>query len=183
MPHIYVVGQLYDPRRTEWPERAEYNYRSGEHELRIFFPHLTRPEIDAVARASVRLALYTEGHDLLVLLWRFGDQPWADAPYSWWRVDENERLPLPEDPPAGLSVPLSIILVESTNGVLRALRVVSPTHDFARALCQAIQRQAATPLDTARYEAHVASLYRRYPTSEVLAAHAQHRCQIGEGTP
>jgi hypothetical protein len=34
--HAYEVGKPYDPRRRSWPEGADYNFREGAHELRIF---------------------------------------------------------------------------------------------------------------------------------------------------
>ena len=34
--HLYQVGALHDPSRRSWPEQADYNYRAGGHELRIF---------------------------------------------------------------------------------------------------------------------------------------------------
>jgi hypothetical protein len=51
--HTYIVGQLYDPSRKSWPEGADYNFRAGGHELRIFLGRATPREIAAVGIGRV----------------------------------------------------------------------------------------------------------------------------------
>jgi SRSO17 transposase len=59
-------------------------------------------------------------------------------------------------------------------------RLGKTVHADPQALHQAIRHQAeAASFDPQRSQARIAALYQRYPTSEVPAAHAQHRCQIG----
>jgi hypothetical protein len=52
--HAHIVGELYSPSRRAWPEGADYNFRAGGHELRIFLGRATPREITAVERGKRR---------------------------------------------------------------------------------------------------------------------------------
>ena len=43
--YAIVTGKPYDPLRRAWGEGADYNFRAGGHELRIFLGHTTPREI------------------------------------------------------------------------------------------------------------------------------------------
>lgn len=172
--HAYRVGQLYNDQRTTWPEAGQYQFRAGGHELLLFWRSPSEREVRDVARGDAEFALYV-APPLLVFLYRFGRMDWSDAPYSWHLVPAAERT-LPE--PAHLAEPhalLSVVLVDAESGIIRSLRALSMQPAFTAALSLAIRDQAAEPWDTARYDAALAELYRRYPHSDNLAARAQSR--------
>lgn len=119
--HVLRVGHLYDPERASWPEGTQYAFRGGAHELLLFFRGPTAAEVEAVRRGRARFALYAQG-DLLVLCSKFGDQPWADAPFSWHLLPEGER----EGPPeltGDERIALQIILVDAATGIVHVLRL------------------------------------------------------------
>jgi hypothetical protein len=49
--HILEVGKPYLPGRRNYPEGADYNFRDGGHELRIFLQGATVSEIQAITSA------------------------------------------------------------------------------------------------------------------------------------
>lgn len=182
--HDYRVGQPYSPTRRGWPEIAQYNYRQGGHELVLFFRSPTSREIRAVRQGAAEFALYHH-EDLVVLLYRFGPPgegvPWSDAPYTWHLVPPEQRTL----PPAGDELGpearalLSVILVDAGTGIVRALRQVSLSPEFTRALHDAIREQAARTWSEPVYDAQVDMLYGRYPTTEALLAAARARTAGG----
>lgn len=182
--YTYREGGLYHPTQRQWPERAEYNYRSGGHELVLFYPQPSAHEVQAIKRGTVEVALYTEG-DLLLLLHRFGDLPWSDSPYSWHllrqALPEQATLPPPLGEGEESRTLLTVILVNAATGVIRALRVVSLSPAFTTALHLAILSQAQRPWPGEAYDRQLADLYRRYPTTEALVARAQSRTVAGRG--
>jgi hypothetical protein len=60
MMHLYAVGQPYDPRRQHWGEGADYNWRAGGHELRVFLGHATPREIAAIKTGRVEFGALIE---------------------------------------------------------------------------------------------------------------------------
>ena len=168
--HLYRVGEPYIVGRSAWPEAVEYNYRSGEHELRMFLRAPTPREIEAVRTGDCAFALAAEG-PVIFLLYRFGDSiSWSDAPSCWHLVPETERA-LPESEGPETRALLHVILVDADSGIIRALRVVSFSPTFTRALHVAIRQQATSPWPgRAAYDAALAEIYRQYPTTAHLLA-------------
>jgi hypothetical protein len=185
--HSYRVGDRYHPDRTFWPERGEYNFRQGEHELRLFYASPSKAEIAAVRAGEAHFALLA-APPVIIFCYRFAAAPgfeagipWSDAPYTWHMVPEDQRtLPLDLPHPTSRAL-LNIVLVDAGTGIIRALRAVTFSPEFSRALHRAIHDQAASSWRGQRhYEEAVEALYRRYPTSEAFVAAAQDRCTGGE---
>lgn len=79
---------------------------------------------------------------------------------------EERRVPPSLEP--GLSVPLEIVLVAADTGLVAALRICWLSHDFSRALHDAIRDQAGQPFDQDAYDAHLDAIRDRYPTAELV---------------
>jgi hypothetical protein len=166
--HVLEVGKPYISGRREWPEGVEYNFRAGEHELCFFFRSPPRIEVEALLRGEAEFALVVDG-PVIFLMYRFGEAiNWSDAPYSWHLVPQDQRtLPDPEGP--ATRALLQIILVDAASGLILALRVVTFSPTFTRALHAAIRAQAENTWGgRAAYHAAFADLYRCYPTSADL---------------
>lgn len=170
--HLYEVGKPYTDRK-HWPELAQYNYRSGEHELILFFDRPSSKEVQAVRKDPFELALYTAGMQI-VLLYRFGQViPWSDAPYSIHLVSPEQRtLPLPTG--SEEQAWLHVVLVDASNGIVRALRSLTMSAEFTQALHQSIRAQADMPFTRANYNGELEALFAEYSSAD-LASMAQIR--------
>src|SRR5215831_8746401 len=97
--HVLEVEKPYIAVRTQWLEEVEYNYRGGEHELRMFFSAPGRQEVEAVRKGRCEFALAVEGPVIFLVYCFRPTVDWSDAPYSWHLVPENEQtLPDAEGP-------------------------------------------------------------------------------------
>lgn len=164
--HKYEVGTPYIPGKTSWTETGEYNCRSGAHELRLFFRNLRDQEIAAVASGEAKFSLAVVD-DIIFMLYKIGDAfQWSDAPYTWHTLPESER-DLPPALAASEKMLLTVVLVEASNGIVKALRLVSMPHDFSLKLNAAIRKQADMPFDQKQYDQHLASIYARFNTGEL----------------
>lgn len=152
-PHLYEVGKLYHANRTQWPENVEYNYRDGAHELRLFYLSPPPKKVADVQNGQVRLALYPY-LDVIFFCFRFGDQSWSDSPYNVNLVPAAQRQ-MPEDADTAAERRLlTTFLVDAATGILRAIRVVSMSPQFTRALHAAIWKQTGRPLPS-DYDAQI----------------------------
>lgn len=172
--HILQVGQPYIQGRTSLPEAVQFNFRAGAHELLMWLPAPTEREVRDIARGDAELALFVE-QPLIIFLYRFGRAiPWSDAPYSWHRVPEQERV-LPD--PVGVAEPhalLQVVLADAATGIVRALRAIALLPAFTTALHLAIRDQAAAHWDPAAYDRALDQLYARI-SPEALAARSHTR--------
>jgi hypothetical protein len=182
--HLYVVGQPYNPNVTSWPEKYEYNYRQGEHELLIFLKSPRQEEIEAATTGTAEFALHVEG-SALFLMTRFGEidggkgLPWSDAPYSWWFVRPDQRR-IPDAETAGRHLLLPINLVDADTGILRGMRATTLSPDFTVKLIDAIRRQARSSFDPTTHQKDIERAYRKYPTVEAMVDAAAARCIGGD---
>lgn len=176
MPHEFRVGSLYHPARTSWPECAQYAYRGGGHELVLFLGAPSNAERDSVRIGLAEFALFVEP-PVIVIVYRFAPAlPWSDAPFSWHLVPEDERvLPPPVDdaPPAERGM-LAVTLVDATTGLVRALRMLTWSPEFTRAVHRAIVAQSIAPAEG--YDLALAAVYARHATTIDLLAACAVRC-------
>jgi hypothetical protein len=180
---LLTVGEPYDPRRRSWPEGADYNFRAGQHELRMFVVGPTPKEIAAVESDPVEFGMFAEPEGLFVVA-RFGRTMSFDTSYQWHRVDPAERVPPPphEETSPSLRALVCLILIDSTTGIVRALRAVTYSPEFTRAIHRAIAGQAAAPFDGRAHQRWANDLLRS--TSDQLWGRTTVRCRGGEeGSP
>jgi hypothetical protein len=172
------VGTLYSPAVTRWPETAQYQYRSGTHELLLFLESPDAREVDDVARGEARFGLLVHG-TAIFFLYSFGGGPWSDAPFSIHLVPAAERkLPDVLRSDATRAV-LQVILVDASTGIVRALRLVSLSPEFTLELHSAIVAQAAQPADPAAHDRAIEAAYRRFPDTKAMVAAARATCVGG----
>jgi hypothetical protein len=179
--HALEVGKPYDPRLRSWSEGADYNFRSGAHELRIFLARPTRSEVEAIRSGPVDFGFFTEPMGLF-LITQFGSRLSFDCSYHWQRMAEvtgDRMLPPPsEETSPALRALVAIILVEATSGVVLVLRAVTFSPEFTRAIHRAIADQVGAPYDRATHQKWADGMTARHSTDQ-LWERCTTRCQGG----
>jgi hypothetical protein len=182
--HRLEVGKPYDPSRRAWPEGADYNFRAGGHELRLFMTRLSPKEVAAVKKGRVGFGLLIEIPELFVISRFYGPDDQVvlsfDCSYQWHRVSLPERTapPVWEEAPPQIRAICTVILVEASNGLVAALRAVSFSPEFTLAFHRAIADQAASPYNAAEHDRAVAAITRQFTTDE-LWERCKVRCEGG----
>lgn len=153
-----------------------YNYREGEHELLVCMSDLSAGEITAFKTGEAKFAL-TVLQGIIFLCYRFGDQPWCDAPYHWWIVPEDQRV----EPPITIGdtrAILHVILLETSGCIVRALRTCTVSPRFTRLLHQNIREQMQ-PISDQEYSSAISGIYDRFSSGD-LAKNALITCKGGD---
>jgi hypothetical protein len=173
------VGKLYNPHRRRWSEGADYNWRSGGHELRIFLDGATPTEIEVIESGPVEFGLFAEPLGLFLVA-RFGRSLSFDCSYHWHRVSAEDRTPPPpsEDISPELRALLTIILVDASTGIVQALRTATFSPEFTRALHRAIADQVGAPYDRGAHDRWVKGMVGRHTTNQLWTL-CTVRCQGG----
>lgn len=178
---LYEVGKPYSVTRSTWPDGVDYNYRGGEHELRIFMRNPSPAEVMAVRRGKAYFALYNT-HDVIFLCYKFGSLPWSVGTYSIHLVPEDERGVPPVRTADGLNrALLNVIMIDGATGLIAVLRAVSFSPAFTRVLEQEIREQAARPfpgLDA--YDLAITRFYTAYNSRTVANFLAYASCIGGQ---
>lgn len=172
--HVLAVGGLYNPGRRRWPEGPHLRLTPAGCELALFYDRPPSAEVRDV-RTGVAQFAWLDAGPVSVLAYRFGMQPWADAPYEPWKEPEADRgVPAGA---AGNSLALQVVLVDASTGIVKALRLLTWEPGFAQAVRDTLSRQLAAPPDDAAADRKLGELYRR--DSAALAEQAAVRCTGG----
>ncbi|NLV68195.1 MAG: hypothetical protein GXY14_11055 [Spirochaetes bacterium] len=175
-----TVGELYLPGTTKWPEAVEYNYFSGNHELRFFVKNPTRYITEVISRMAVHLGLFIRD-DIILFVYRFTDYKKKFIPvhgYSPFSIHlvpaDLRKIPEKITDPDHEEI-LRIHLVDAATGILKAARTVRLSPAFSSALCEAIYCQASIPLSD-DYNERLLELDRKFVDNESLMNNCGKRC-------
>ena len=178
--HLYTVGQPYVAGKRNWREWAEYNFRGGQHELRMFYNNPTAEEVSEIREGIARFAIYPL-HDVIFFCWKFGALPWSDTGYTIHLVDAEERLAPVDVGSEAERATLVTFLVDAKSGLIQALRFCTFSPAFTRALHAAIWAQMEKPFcGRAEIERQGQSLYSRYSSADIANKLAIAKCRGGE---
>lgn len=136
--------------RLPWFEKAEYQFRFGNHRWILGDQVLSARRETAVRTAEAEFALVVEG-PLIVLGSRFGGLPWMWAsPYNWHFAPPAERTVPPRVPLTRASftrlwASLRIMFADSADGTFRLLRATALHPRFTHALHAELHEQAVRP--------------------------------------
>ncbi len=175
-----VLGKLERPSARRVPlatdltrkdVSAEFTYRHGGHELRLFVPAAAPRQVEAVNDGETEFALAVEEPAILLCV-RFGDViPWMAATFVSQNASRDPGwLPPPANSPHESRALLHVELVDATSGLTLAEQNVTLWLDFTRALNEAIREESRVPFHPVEHERAMGRLRRRYPTDDILAA-------------
>lgn len=179
VPHICVVGQEFNKGVKTWPEGTIFDYTAGGCRLLLSYRNPTTRE-KAAFSGPARFALISK-YGLIFLLFKFGDMPWQDAPYSYWLVPEQIR----PDPQADLNKPgnrlfVSCFFIDAATGILEEMRAMTFSPAFTTQLLQCVKEQSQNPVTVEEQSIAVARINQQYPTPKAMIQEALVQCRGGD---
>jgi hypothetical protein len=175
---VIEVGEPYPLNRTPH-DGAQYFYRQGFHSLALFITNPRPREMKAVQSGELRFALTPlQGPpSLLFLLYTFPAAfPWSDATYHIQLEPPELRPTLDTLSDDTKRLILSIVLIDRATRIVKALRVVSFSAQFSRALNVIVRQQLDEPFDREAYDAALARAYQQHPKPRDLLARRVAHC-------
>lgn len=142
--HRYAVGEPFNPDTPQrrYDEGFRFTYDADGIMLVGFMERPTSAEIRDFKSGVAQFAL-VEGKACAVLCFRFGTQPWSDAPWEAWRLQaDGDELP---EESANL---FTVVLADAGTGVVKVLRSIGWKQDFAATVhrvCSRLVDEQASP--------------------------------------
>ena len=172
MAQILEVGKRHPSLPRPVPEGGFFNWTAGGAELLLSFRGASAQEVEAVRQGECEFALAT-APPAVWLLYRFGDAlPWSDAPYTVHLLPEAQRPDALFFTGPEQRLLLQVILVDAASAKALALRYVTLSPEFTRALAAAVQAQSVAKWEGRdAYDRQLQAAYSRYAqTADLLAA-------------
>ena len=154
-------------------EGAHFNFDLSGCELTLVMNSPTHEEIsDFKAGTRAVFGLYKKG-SVLFLLFKFGNQPWCDAPFHM-HIKGEFKGQIPEDYKVGSFLSLIVTLVDSrgNRNVVKGLRYLTFSQQFSRRLVEVGKIQIANPISRHDYEKEILRTYSLNPSTEDMVRNA-----------
>lgn len=165
MGTLYRVGGLFDPGRTIWPEGSHlWIDNDGDVRLGIFVPDPHRREVTAVQAGASRFAWTEQSHNGF-LLFKFGDTPWTDTPFTPHRLSTPFQADLR---PRGTHSRMVTTLVNANTGRIAALRMCTWPAYFLNHVIVSVRRLKTRHFYQPDAVAAMQDFYRRHPDGPSL---------------
>ena len=163
--NILAIGQPFDETVQHWPEGCMFNYSAAGAWLIYFYRAPSLIEISSIQEGPAEFGLFMAG-PVLFVLHRFHPMPWNDSPYTFWLVHEDERT-VPEIT-EHLHALLRVILVDTSTGLIAALRACTFSATFTKTLHQAIHFQASLAWDPSLHDQVIREVYADLTTDDMV---------------
>lgn len=158
----FEVGKLFEPGKTHYKEAVKFEFTKAGPVLLLFFDAPTPKEIDSVAGGDLRIG-FDEKNEIIFLLLKFEGMPWMDAPYSIHLSPPVDLAEVEE----GTGYGLQIFLVDSSTGILKAMRIIGLGTEWSRRFKEAVERQRETAFDAGIYDAKIQNIYRSFTPKDL----------------
>lgn len=126
----------------------------------------TEDETEEFKKGQFELVI-TELHDVLFFISRFGRMHWMDCPYSTHLSERKKELPELVEGNRGYSI--DCFLVDASNNLLKAHRLVRMTPAFSKVFKNLIDKDSAKDFNLNRFNREVNELYRAHSTKDLLS--------------
>ncbi len=144
------------------PERIQFDITGSGAVLLVRFNKVYSSDVAAFksGRIEIKMALMK---NIIFMLFRFGDLPWMDAPYT---AHLSPYLSIP-DIQDGCGIAVTVILCDIEGRVFE-IKLMSFSNDFSKALEKAIIQQLNTEFNYREYNENIANIYSAYTTKNLV---------------
>lgn len=166
------VGTIIE-NKINSPEGVQVNMSDSGIDVLVLLREPSNDEIGVFEAKQMpfQMKLAVEG-DVIFFLFKFGEMPWMDAPFSVHLCTGLSKLP---EAGLGHGIAMRVFLIDTKTGRLEALRVIGITNSISMLLTKLVKEQQAKPFFMERHMATIQEVYSR-KTTEQLAEEGIGNC-------
>lgn len=133
-------------------------------DLLVFFNNPNENEIEQFSSGTNFEIRFTELYNIIMITVKIGTLNWMDAPYTPHLSKNLTKLMTPRE---GEGLALRIMLIDSSNGEIKIIRLVTLSERFTRNLFRVVKEQKEKPFDKAEYDVRINRIYSAYSTKKI----------------
>ena len=175
---IRSVGRPIDGVEKTYGQGPTYNFRYGYHTLDIFLDDPTPEETQAFENGRIRFG-YWRDRNVIWVIFLVDGMEWGDVPYTPHLVEPEGRI-IPQLQGEEFRYPLSMTLIDSRNGIVRKLRMITMSPAMSRWIASETQEIMEQEDDEAERNRQVEETLSKFEDSESMVPMAQVMEYLGE---
>lgn len=160
---LYEVGKLLQEGKTKYEEGCRFDFLPDGPVFMIFYKSPVEKEIWDITKGLMSVGMYITD-DVLLMLFKFGNQNWIDSPYNI-NLSKPFEFNEVED---GMGFGLNIFLVDASTGILKGMRLVGWSTKFSKLFKDTVLKQKESSFDKTDYGKNINNIYANYKTSELV---------------
>lgn len=162
--NVYEVGKQYG-FAVGHEEGCYFDLADAGGTILVYMDRPTEKEIKAMRPDQpIKMAMTPFKH-LAMMLLKFGDQNWMDAPYTAHLSRQLTQIPEVGD---GEGLLVMIYLFDTSDGHLVSMRQISLSTDLTRLIFRIAKEQRDVPFDEIAYAEELRSVYSKYQTRDLV---------------
>jgi len=157
------VGKQFKEGITRYGEGCKFDIDDTGCNLIFYYNNPSEEEIKDITKGNVKYGYYKEDN-VLLMLFKFGEQQWIDSPYS---IHLSKHLTKLQEITEGIGYAVNIYLVNANNGNLEGMRLISLSTKTSKMLRMDILEQKESTYDG--FEKTLSNIYNKYPTKMLVS--------------
>lgn len=133
--------------------------------LLVTFNGINQNEVEQFTSGKRFEIRFTEIYGVIMVTVKIGSLNWMDAPYTPHLSKDLTKFTIPQ---TNEGLALKIILIDSSNGEIKNIRMVGLSEKFTRNLFGAVMDQKLEPFDNHDYNQRIDRIYATYPTKKIV---------------
>lgn len=162
--NLYKVGKIIDNFKT-YQEIVKFDIADDGAIMQVFFKKPTQNEIYQFNAGKNFELRFTEIYGVIIFTVKIGNLNWMDAPYS---PHLSNNLTKFEFPSKGMGLNLTLMLIDSSTGEIKHMRLLGLSENFTRKLFGVIMDQRMKKFNYSRYLQTINKIYSTYSTTQIV---------------
>ncbi len=157
------VGQVL-PMLKGAGDNIRFGMSDAGAELLVCFRSPTEAEIQTIKKGPIRFGMFTKENIIFILV-KFGSMPWMDAPFHAGLARNLTKL---QDIEEGQGYGCTVLLADSSTGVVKVIRYIGFGTEYSRRLKRRIEEQMNDPFDESEYDNNLYRIMKNYFTRDMV---------------
>lgn len=162
--NVYEVGKIINSFRT-YREEVKFDIADDGAIMQVFFNGPTQDEISQFNAGKKFELRFAEIYGVMMLTVKIGNLNWMDATYS---PHLSKNLTKFELPSKGMGLNLTLMLIDSSTGKIKHIRLLGLSENFTRKLFGVAMEQMMKEFDHSKYLQAINKIYAMYPTEKIV---------------
>lgn len=171
----YEVGQAVDSFKSH-AEGVYFDIDDSGATMLVFFQNPTAEEVKQFMSGKGFEIRFTELYGVIMITVKIGNLNWMDVPYSPHLSKNLEKFQIPNE---GQGLGLTLILIDTTTGEVKHLRLLGLSERFTRRLLGAVMEEKTRDFDKAEYNNSINKIFSTYRTSQIVKLSKDY-CKIND---